>query len=154
MTGIRFVEPPKPPPDYKHIDLVNRDKQFQVATQTAIQAAQKAAKDAEVRRQAEAAKVAQIASQQVLQTVIVNDAKLFIYYHESGNDPMRRNSSGCIGLGQACPGSKLLAVCPALDYACEDSYFTGYMQQRYGSWQAAYEFWIRTDCRPYCGNWW
>ncbi len=68
--------------------------------------------------------------------------KLFIYNHESGNNPTRRNGAGCLGLGQACPGSKLLAVCPTLDYACEDNFFTNYAIGRYGSWAGAYAFWL------------
>jgi hypothetical protein len=68
--------------------------------------------------------------------------KLFIYNHESGNNPTRANGSGCLGLGQACPGSKLLRVCPTLDYACEDAFFTNYALSRYGSWAGAYSFWI------------
>jgi len=71
-----------------------------------------------------------------------NEAKIFIYDHESGNNPTRRNSAGCLGLGQACPGSKLLAVCPTLDYNCEDNYFTNYANSRYGGWQGAYIFWL------------
>lgn len=75
------------------------------------------------------------------------DAKLFIYNHESGNNPTRANGSGCLGLGQACPGSKLLAVCPNLDYACEDVFFTNYMLARYKSWDNAKAFWL-------AHNWW
>lgn len=66
--------------------------------------------------------------------------KAWIYNEESGNNPAAENSSGCLGLGQACPGLKLLTVCPLLDYACEDNFFTQYMLSRYGSWEAAYEF--------------
>lgn len=68
--------------------------------------------------------------------------KAWIYNEESGSDPTRANSSGCLGLGQACPGSKLLAVCPNLDYTCEDNFFTQYMLSRYGTWEAAYNFHI------------
>lgn len=68
--------------------------------------------------------------------------KLFIYNHESGNNPTRYNGSGCLGLGQACPASKLLAVCPTMSYACEDAWFTNYAISRYGSWAGAYSFWI------------
>lgn len=68
--------------------------------------------------------------------------KLYIYNHESGNNPTRRNGSGCIGIGQACPGSKLLQACPNLDYACEDRYFTNYAMSRYGSWRNAYLHWL------------
>lgn len=75
-------------------------------------------------------------------TVAPNDAKLYIYMHESGNNPARYNSSGCLGLGQACPASKLLAVCPVItDYACQDAFFTNYALARYGSWEAALAFW-------------
>ncbi len=77
----------------------------------------------------------------VIYTAPSGDAKAFIYMHESGNNPKARNSTGCLGLGQACPGSKLLAVCPDLDYDCEDNYFTGYMLSRYGSWDNARYFW-------------
>lgn len=71
-----------------------------------------------------------------------NDAKLYIYMHESGNDPKRWNGSGCVGLGQACPASKLTAVCPNLDYACEDNWFTQYAYSVYGGWQQAYNHWL------------
>ena len=71
-----------------------------------------------------------------------NEYKLYIYNHESGNNPARYNSSGCLGLGQACPASKLLAVCPVItDYACQDAFFTNYALARYGSWEAALAFW-------------
>jgi len=79
---------------------------------------------------------------------------MFIYQHESGNSPTKWNQSGCVGLGQACPASKLLDDCPQLDYACEDSWFTQYMIDKYGTWANAYAFWIRTDPRPYPGHWW
>ena len=72
------------------------------------------------------------------------DAKMYIYMHESGNNPNSVNSIGCRGLGQACPGTKL--PCGA-DYACQDAWFTNYMLQRYGSWQNAYVFWINN-------HWW
>lgn len=69
-----------------------------------------------------------------------NQAKAFIYQHESGNNPSAVNSIGCRGLGQACPGSKL--PCGA-DYACQDAWFTNYAMTRYGSWEAAYQFWLQ-----------
>ena len=76
------------------------------------------------------------------------DAKLFIYNKESGNKTTARNSGGCLGLGQACPGSKLLAVCPDLnDYACQDAFSTSYAMNRYGSWDNAKAFWL-------AHNWW
>lgn len=73
-----------------------------------------------------------------------NQAKAFIYQHESGNNPNAVNSIGCRGLGQACPGSKL--PCGA-DYACQDAWFTNYAMTRYGSWEAAYQFWVQN-------HWW
>ncbi len=98
-------------------------------------------------------KVAYIAPEQPTEQITTTpttenvDPKLFIYFHESGNDPTRWNGSGCLGLGQACPASKLLAVCPNMDYACEDAWFTEYAVNRYGSWQGAYNFWLQN-------NWW
>jgi hypothetical protein len=71
----------------------------------------------------------------------------YIYGMESGGrvvghcntyDP---NGSGCYGIGQACPGSKLLAACPNLDYACENAYFTKYANDVYGGWAGAYSAW-------------
>jgi outer membrane murein-binding lipoprotein Lpp len=80
-------------------------------------------------------------------------AKAFMYCHESGNDPTAMNAGGCRGLGQACPGSKL--PCGA-DYACQDAWFTNYMQERYGSWEAAKAHWLARvpiNGRD-VGNWW
>lgn len=82
------------------------------------------------------------------------EAKAFIYMKESGNNPAAVNSSGCRGLGQACPGSKL--PCTDYDYQCQDNFFTSYMQNRYGSWQAAKSHWlarVSINGRD-MGNWW
>lgn len=69
------------------------------------------------------------------------DAKSFIYNKESGNNPNSINrSSGACGLGQALPCSKM--GCALGDYACQDAFFTRYMQQRYGSWENAKAFWL------------
>lgn len=76
-----------------------------------------------------------------------SDPKSCIYSRESGNDPTKYNSIGCLGLGQACPGSKLLSACPTMDYGCEDQWFTSYMEGRYGSWDNAWAFWQ-------ANNWW
>lgn len=70
-----------------------------------------------------------------------DQAKAFIYSHESGNNPAAVNSIGCRGLGQACPGSKL--PCSDTDYACQDTWFTNYMLARYGSWSNAHQFWLQ-----------
>jgi resuscitation-promoting factor RpfB len=68
----------------------------------------------------------------------------YIISHESGWRLAAQNSGGCLGLGQACPGSKLVAACPsyASDAICQLRYFTGYANGRYGSWSAAYQFWL------------
>lgn len=73
-----------------------------------------------------------------------NKYKDFIYSHESGCRPEAVNSIGCRGIGQACPGTKL--PCGA-DFACQDAFFTEYAMNRYGSWEAAYNFWL-------ANNWW
>lgn len=68
------------------------------------------------------------------------DDKMFIYMHESGNNPGSINSgSGACGLGQALPCSKM--PCSLSDYGCQDAYFTQYMQNRYGTWANARAFW-------------
>ncbi len=70
-----------------------------------------------------------------------NEAKAYIYQHESGNNPASVNrSSGACGLGQAWPCSKL--PCSLSDYVCEDNWFTNYMLERYGSWEIAYQYWL------------
>jgi hypothetical protein len=77
------------------------------------------------------------------------DAKAFIYSKESGGRLIARNSIGCLGLGQACPGSKLINACPdwETNYACQDAFFTNYMLNRYGSWDNARSFWL-------ANRWW
>ena len=74
-----------------------------------------------------------------------NIYKQYIYQHESGCRTDAVNSIGCAGLGQACPGSKL--PCSLTDWLCQDQYFTNYATQRYGSWEAAYAFWV-------ANHWW
>lgn len=108
-------------------------------------------------KQAEKARVASVQAAQAAsvpkvvsyttpaQTTNTSDAKAFIYQKESGNNPAAVNSIGCRGLGQACPGSKL--PCSNSDYACQDAWFTNYMLQRYGSWEAAKAFWLQN-------HWW
>lgn len=82
-----------------------------------------------------------------------NEAKMFIYHKESGNDPAAVNASGCRGLGQACPGSKLPC---GIDYACQDQWFTNYMLERYGSWEKAKAHWEArvTINGKDVGHWW
>jgi len=73
----------------------------------------------------------------------------FIISHESGWRTNATNGSGCAGLGQACPGSKLAAVCPAwqVDAVCQMRFFSNYANGKYGSWQGAYAAWQRQ-------HWW
>lgn len=72
-----------------------------------------------------------------------NQYAAYIYGRESGGrvtgncDTTATNAGGCYGIGQACPGSKL--PCGA-DYACQNSWFTKYAMDVYGSWAAAYNF--------------
>lgn len=66
----------------------------------------------------------------------------YIYMHESGCRLDARNAGGCLGIGQACPGSKLLAVCPDLNYACQNAFFTSYANSAYGGWAGAYQAWL------------
>ena len=69
----------------------------------------------------------------------------YIYTRESGCRTDAVNPGGCRGIGQACPGSKL--PCTNYDYACQNAFFTGYAMDRYGSWEAAYNFWLKN-------HWW
>lgn len=71
----------------------------------------------------------------------------YIYTHESGCSLTAPNAEGCIGIGQACPASKLYAVCPNLTYSCENKFFTNYALQRYTSWYNAYVWWQKN-------HWW
>lgn len=76
-----------------------------------------------------------------------NGYMAYIFEHESSNNPTARNPEGCLGLGQACPASKLLAVCPGLSVACQQQFFTDYANARYGGWAGAYRFWL-------ANHWW
>lgn len=82
----------------------------------------------------------QAAVSEVAASTLEEDAKQFIYFKESSNNPRAVNSQGCRGLGQACPGSKL--PCADNDYQCQDEWFTEYMLNRYGSWTAAKAHWL------------
>lgn len=72
-----------------------------------------------------------------------NDYARYIYSKESGCRLNARSASGCLGLGQACPGTKLLNACPDLNYTCQNAFFTNYAISRYGSWENAYNEWLR-----------
>ncbi len=68
----------------------------------------------------------------------------YVISHESGWRPNALNASGCAGLGQACPGSKLAAVCPNWqgDPICQLRFFSKYAS-KYGGWAGSYNFWTR-----------
>jgi len=70
----------------------------------------------------------------------------YIYMHESGCRTHNPNGSGCDGIGQACPASKVIGPC-GYDYACQNAWFTNYAIGRYGSWAGAYQFWV-------ANHWW
>lgn len=76
------------------------------------------------------------------------DAVNLIFSGESGWRTAATNGSGCGGLGQACPVSKLAAVCPnwRTDPVCQTRFFAGYAS-RYGGWQGAAAVWQRQ-------HWW
>jgi len=67
----------------------------------------------------------------------------YIFSRESHWNAAALNSSGCGGLGQACPSSKLAAVCSNWqnDPVCQTRFFSGYAG-RYDGWAGAYNFWI------------
>lgn len=67
----------------------------------------------------------------------------YVISRESNWNPASVSGSGCAGLGQACPETKLATACPAwrVDAVCQLQYFTGYAG-RYGGWGGAYNFWV------------
>lgn len=71
-----------------------------------------------------------------------NDAREFIFQHESGGNPQSINAqSGACGLGQAWPCEKLTNVCSLTDVDCQIRFFDQYAIARYGSWAEAMSFW-------------
>jgi len=106
-------------------------------------------------------KVAEVTQTPTEQQPVVNsetspelEAKAFIYFKESSNNPTAQNAGGCYGLGQDCNGI-VKDKCGA-SYECQNTFFTEYMLRRYGSWQAAKAFWLsaRLIDGRYVGNWW
>lgn len=73
----------------------------------------------------------------------------YVIEHESRWNPAALNPKGCAGLGQACPGSKLAAVCPnwKTDPVCQMKFFNKYANDRYGGWAGAYN-------AKRAKNWW
>lgn len=84
-------------------------------------------------------------------TTAEQEAKAFIYFKESNNNPHATNSIGCYGIGQDCNGI-VKDKCGA-NYECQDSFFTDYMLRRYGTWLAAKSFWLG-NCGSSHGCWW
>ena len=68
----------------------------------------------------------------------------YIISHESGWRPQASNPSGAYGLCQALPGSKMASA--GADWATNPitqlRWCSGYATSRYGSWAAAYNFWV------------
>jgi hypothetical protein len=82
------------------------------------------------------------------------EAKAFIYFKESSNNPAAENSIGCYGLGQDCNGI-VKTKCGA-SYECQDAFFSDYAIRRYGSFVKAKQFWLaRVPINGVDrGNWW
>lgn len=66
----------------------------------------------------------------------------YIITRESGWNPLAKNSIGCLGLPQACPGSKITNACPDLNPVCQLQWATNYANGRYGGWWGAYNAWV------------
>lgn len=130
-------------PYLEGIAIAEAEEAARVAEEEARQAALRAAQSqARVSQPAPAAQATPVAPDASCGGV--NSYAAFIYQRESGCNPAAVNGSGCRGIGQACPGSKL--PCDA-DFACQHAWFEGYAISRYGSWEAAYAFWLRN-------HWW
>lgn len=110
--------------------------------------ADKKAAEAKAAETARAAQVTVAIASNPRSTCGDNQYAAYIYGMESGGripgncNPTAKNAEGCIGIGQACPASKLIAVCPNLDYECQNAFFTSYALSRYGGWAGAYAFWV------------
>ncbi len=66
----------------------------------------------------------------------------YIISRESNWHAGARNGSGCLGLGQRCPGSVLINACPNwdVDPVCQLRHFSGYAS-KFGGWGGAYAYW-------------
>ncbi len=66
----------------------------------------------------------------------------WIAQHESSNNPYAINEIGACGLYQSLPCSKVLSKCGSLDnVACQQEWGLEYALSRYGSTEAAFNFW-------------
>lgn len=135
------------------LDINNVYKKDTFPDRTAQAAEAKARDDEQIRQTQQALAKRELKAQEYIlppatEIAPPDGSKGFIYTKESGNNPAAVNaSSGACGLGQAYPCSKLQAVCPNMDYACQDAFFTAYANERYGGWGGAYDFWVHN-------NWW
>jgi outer membrane murein-binding lipoprotein Lpp len=118
---------------------------------------EKAKLNDQLQAKAKQKQAAQLAAAKVQNVVVPaayasdGSAKSFIYMSESGNVPCKINGGSvdcnydgnrACGIGQALPCQKLTAVCALSNYACQDAWFTSYMQSRYGTWENARAFWL------------
>jgi hypothetical protein len=79
-----------------------------------------------------------------------------LWQHESGWNHLAENpSSGAYGIVQALPPDKMATVGPdwRTNAATQIRWGLNYLGQRYGSPCAAWQWWQRTDPRPYPGHW-
>ena len=69
----------------------------------------------------------------------------YIYMHESGCRLTAVNPIGACGIGQSLPCSKLSSSCPdwQTNYACQNAWFTDYVNRSYGGWLGAYNHWLQ-----------
>ena len=124
--------------EYKKLQKVKLEEQLKNIN-SQLDAKQKEIE--ELKKQVSQKQKVQLAQTAIAKEGDVNDPKMFIYLKESGNNPGAINkSSGACGLGQALPCSKM--PCSLSDYACQDSFFTKYMEARYGTWGNAKAFWL------------
>lgn len=68
----------------------------------------------------------------------------YVFSRESRWNTAATNAGGCAGLGQACPGSKVINACAnwQTNAVCQTQFFNRYAVGRYGSWSGAYNFWL------------
>lgn len=134
------------------IDKAQAEEQ---ARQAAAQAEQDRIAAEQAAQQAEQEKEAQVTPAPVVAAPVADTSVSgcgdnfyanYIYMHESSCKTHNPNSSGCDGIGQACPASKVIGQC-GYDYACQNAWFTDYANNRYGGWEGAYYFWLNN-------HWW
>lgn len=131
------------------IDKANAEEAARQAAAQAEQdriAAEQAAQARQVEQEQAKTTPAPVAAQVASSGCGDNFYANYIYSHESSCMTHNPNSSGCDGIGQACPASKVIGQC-GYDYACQNAWFTQYAIDRYGGWAGAYAFWLNN-------HWW